>query len=164
MDKGAPPLSDLIREARARKGYGQEEAARRVGVSVRQFGNWERGKHTPGGQYLRSLAHALDLSPDDLAASASGHEPPIDVQATLAREEAAAAAADVATLTAQVAELTAEVERLQRLVRAYEPPSEDQLAAVVDAIVAARLAELAATEGAPEQPGERRRVHRASAS
>lgn len=148
MEKGNADLGGLLREARSRKGLSQEEAAKRIHVSLRHYGNWERGKNTPGGGYLRSISMTLDIDPDELARAAGRHDLPVDVQAQEARHQAETAQADVATLTEQVTDLRAEVARLQGLVRAYEPPSEDELASIIDVIVAARLAEAAATTDA----------------
>jgi transcriptional regulator with XRE-family HTH domain len=152
VEKGTQPLGEVMREARIRRGFGQEESARRIGVSVRQYGNWERGKHTPGGAFLRPIAEALDLPYDELAAAANNHETPIDVQAKEARRAADAAADEVSDLRSQVEALASEVERLQRLARTYTGPTEEQLRAVVDMAVAARLAELEATTATPVQP------------
>jgi hypothetical protein len=102
---------------------------------------------------IRKLAETLGLDYQVLAEVAGGNEPPVDVQARDASAAAAAAATEIAELRARGSELEAD--------RALD---EERLRTMVDAMVAARLAEAAATGGAPSQPDERHRGDHASAS
>jgi transcriptional regulator with XRE-family HTH domain len=51
------PLADRIRQARERLGLTQQDVAAAVGVSLRTFGNWERGETVP----QRRLAKLEDV-------------------------------------------------------------------------------------------------------
>jgi transcriptional regulator with XRE-family HTH domain len=151
-ESGERDLGTMLLEARKARGFSQNEAALRAQVGLRTYVRWEHGENRPQAGNLASLAHALGIDHGELARAAGSYDVPIDVQAAEARRSAEVATDEVADLREQVADLSAEVDRLQRLVRTYEGPTEEQLRAVVDLVVAARLAELDATPGAPAQP------------
>jgi transcriptional regulator with XRE-family HTH domain len=67
VSQPAPPrvartdLADLLREARAKKGWSQRELARRLGVSNNAVAVWETGATKPTLRYRAELSKALDI-------------------------------------------------------------------------------------------------------
>ncbi len=56
----------ILRDARARKGFTQEELAFRAGMNTTYLSDIERGRSAPSLAMLVDLAVALDLHPADL--------------------------------------------------------------------------------------------------
>lgn len=159
MPKTTPfaDLARVLRDAREAHGLSQEEAADRIGVRGRTYQRWEAGENAPRGAGTANVERVLGLEPGTITTTLGANTEPVNVQAELARSEARAASQDVAELAVRVASLMEEVDRLQGLIQAYAPPTPEQLAATVDAIVAARLAEAAVTSSAPGPRAETRR-------
>jgi len=59
-----PPLADIIRGARLRRGWTQVEMARRCGVSQPNVAQWESGN--PGPDTLAKVAAAMGITVDEL--------------------------------------------------------------------------------------------------
>jgi uncharacterized Tic20 family protein len=59
-------LSKKIKELRTKKGFSQEELANETGLSLRTIQRIEGGETEPRGDTLKRLAHALDVTPNDL--------------------------------------------------------------------------------------------------
>jgi transcriptional regulator with XRE-family HTH domain len=59
-------FSDNLREARARRGFSQEELARRSGVPRNSVYRYEAGMRDPRLQTVRRLAEALEMSTSEL--------------------------------------------------------------------------------------------------
>lgn len=125
---------------------------RQIDAGLASYSRWERGKNTPQGRNLQQLIEVLDLDPTEAIAAAGGVPAP-GAEAKRALDTASDLAAEVERLAARVAELEAQ-----------DRASEDRIAAIVDAIVAARLAELAATEGTPEPRDARPQAHDATSA
>lgn len=64
MDKGRPTF-DLARR-RLERGLTQQELAERSGLTSRTVQRIEKGEVVPYGDSIRKLAHALDLTPEEL--------------------------------------------------------------------------------------------------
>jgi len=60
-----------IRKYREAAGLSQEEAARKIGVTLGAWGKWERGETDPPVSRLAGIAEVLDIDPVDLVAPAS---------------------------------------------------------------------------------------------
>lgn len=56
----------LIRDARAARGWNQQELADRVGASITTVSNWERDYTRPGVDDVDKITRALDISPEVL--------------------------------------------------------------------------------------------------
>lgn len=63
-------LGEMIRQARLRKGWTQEELARRVGVKTSYVSQWETGARKWPQEYVRSIASLLGLSQLEMAVAA----------------------------------------------------------------------------------------------
>jgi transcriptional regulator with XRE-family HTH domain len=61
-DRG--PEGRVILEWRERRGFTQEELARRSGIGVSSIGAYERGEHRPKGEKLARICVALGLEPE----------------------------------------------------------------------------------------------------
>ena len=61
-DRG--PVGSVILDWRERRGYTQEELARRSGIDASSVGAYERGERRPKGEKLARLCVALGLEPD----------------------------------------------------------------------------------------------------
>ncbi|MGN1346450.1 MAG: helix-turn-helix domain-containing protein [Eubacteriales bacterium] len=57
---------EKLKEIRKREGITQQEAARRLGVSLGAVGNWESGKRTPDAEMLGRIADTFGVSVDYL--------------------------------------------------------------------------------------------------
>lgn len=55
-----------LRAIRKKSRISQEELAKRVGVSSRAVGAWERGENLPNAEQIWNCAIALDSTPNDL--------------------------------------------------------------------------------------------------
>jgi transcriptional regulator with XRE-family HTH domain len=82
---GWPPLGRLVRSRRQALKMTRDELARRVGVASGTVAAWELGYRTPRPAQLRSLAAALVVSPEGLAAALPPHEPPLSALGELIR-------------------------------------------------------------------------------
>lgn len=60
------PRISVIRTARAKKGYTQEDLANIMNVSPNSVRAWESGLHEPKAKYIINLSMVLDLSLDEL--------------------------------------------------------------------------------------------------
>lgn len=49
----------LLKQARLRKGWSQDELAREARTSVTNISRWERNRNIPSGNFLPVLAHVL---------------------------------------------------------------------------------------------------------
>lgn len=65
-------LGERLRAARKRKGVGQDEVARAVGVHVKTVSRWENDRQTPEEEELRTLARYLGDSPARLRYGENG--------------------------------------------------------------------------------------------
>ena len=63
-------LGELIREARLRKGWTQEELASRLGVKDSYISQWETGGRKWPRDHVRAIARVLGLSQVELAVAA----------------------------------------------------------------------------------------------
>lgn len=59
-------LANRIKELRTRRGFSQEELSERTGLSLRTIQRIENGETEPRGDSLKRLAHAFDVTPDEL--------------------------------------------------------------------------------------------------
>ena len=66
------PIADMIKQHRERKGYSQEEFARKMNVSQSAVSDWEKGVTTPRPARLQKIASALDINIDILLQSVVG--------------------------------------------------------------------------------------------
>lgn len=55
-----------LRDIRKKSRVSQEELAKKVGVSSRAVGAWERGENYPSAEQIWNCAVALDSTPNDL--------------------------------------------------------------------------------------------------
>ena len=62
----SPDLGERIAWLRKRKGWGQAELARRIGVRANQISKYERGAYEPRPAVLGPLAEALETTVDYL--------------------------------------------------------------------------------------------------
>lgn len=60
------PIGELIRERRLARGWTQEHAAERAGVSVGSWRSTETGRRRPRPATFAAIIAALELSPDDV--------------------------------------------------------------------------------------------------
>jgi len=60
-------LGQRLKELRLRRGWSQDELAKKVGVQQKQISSYERGANTPSGEIFVALADAFDVSLDYLA-------------------------------------------------------------------------------------------------
>jgi transcriptional regulator with XRE-family HTH domain len=63
-----PAIGEELGAARARRGHGQREAAKAVGVTQAAWGKWERGESAPGARHLPRLAAYCELPVTELLA------------------------------------------------------------------------------------------------
>lgn len=59
-------VAHRMREARQRLGISQEEAGRRLGVTLRTYARWERGETHGFIGHIADIAKALETNPDEL--------------------------------------------------------------------------------------------------
>lgn len=59
-------LKDLLRDARAKRGLSQQEAATRAGITVQHWGQIERGKEPGSAETVANMALTVGLTPDQL--------------------------------------------------------------------------------------------------
>lgn len=64
---GPRPLNERIRERRKAKGWTQDDAARRIGVSQPTWSTWEVGTSQPSGDNVKRLRDVLGLTAADIA-------------------------------------------------------------------------------------------------
>ncbi len=80
---GGPPVSgDLLRAMRLRKGWTQQETARRAGIAQATLARWERSSDWPSVERLHTLCYALQAHEEELIALTQGFlvaNPPMDV-------------------------------------------------------------------------------------
>lgn len=60
------PVGELIRERRLARGWTQEDAAERAGVSVGSWRNTESGRRRPRPATFAAIIASLELTPDDI--------------------------------------------------------------------------------------------------
>lgn len=70
MGMGAVELGKLIRDARLRRGWQQQELADRIGVDRGYISTIENGKRNWPQQYVPAIADALGLDQTDMAIAA----------------------------------------------------------------------------------------------
>jgi transcriptional regulator with XRE-family HTH domain len=87
-----------MRQARERLGISQEEAGRRLGVTLRTYARWERGESRGWAGYLGEIAKALETTEGDI----------------LGGENLLADGPTVEDLAAKVDAVMAELQRLRR--------------------------------------------------
>jgi transcriptional regulator with XRE-family HTH domain len=61
-------FKENLRTLRDRTGLSQTDLAKKAGVSLRSYQNWEVGNREPRIQVLPALAHALGVTVDELVA------------------------------------------------------------------------------------------------
>lgn len=63
-----PELAAMLTAARRRRGWGQREAARRIGVSLGMIGHLEHGRRAPSSVVAKAItvAYQLDTSEADM--------------------------------------------------------------------------------------------------
>lgn len=59
-------LTDLLRDARSKRGLSQQEAATRAGITVQHWGQIERGKESGSTETVANMALTVGLTPDQL--------------------------------------------------------------------------------------------------
>lgn len=64
------PLGDLIRDARLRRGWTQEELAARLGVKDSYISQWETGGRKWPKGHVRAISEALGISQVEMAVAA----------------------------------------------------------------------------------------------
>jgi transcriptional regulator with XRE-family HTH domain len=69
-------LGTLIRTARQRRGWTQEQLADRIGVQKSYVSQWETGARKWPQEYIRPIADLLGLSQVDMAVAAGLIDPP----------------------------------------------------------------------------------------
>lgn len=62
----AESFAQRLGQLRAARSLSQEEAAERIGVSLRQYARWEAGDALPRAPMLRAIAAAFDSTPSAL--------------------------------------------------------------------------------------------------
>jgi transcriptional regulator with XRE-family HTH domain len=72
MDSGAPTTGEHIRTLRTKRGWTQDDVARRVGVKPLAVGKWERDQANPTAANLVELARVFGVDAREL-----GYEPPV---------------------------------------------------------------------------------------
>lgn len=72
-----PHRGDLLRALRMRRGFSQEEAAQRIGVTVRTLGRWERSEVWPSPSHLQTLCYVLQAHAEEMLALTTGQLPPL---------------------------------------------------------------------------------------
>lgn len=72
-------ITDRMRQARERLGISQEEAGRRLGVTLRTYARWERGESKGWVGYLAEIAQALETTESDIL----GGENPLSSSVTV---------------------------------------------------------------------------------
>jgi transcriptional regulator with XRE-family HTH domain len=65
------PLSDRLRRLRDAAGLSQADAAKRIGVHMRQISKWERGVNSPGARWLGAIASAYGIPQSALVEDAA---------------------------------------------------------------------------------------------
>ncbi len=60
-------LGERIVQQRQRKGWGQGELARRLGITRHRLGKWELGLRAPGLEELMALVETLEVTFEELA-------------------------------------------------------------------------------------------------
>ena len=73
---GDGSLGKLLRDARLRQGWTQEDLARRLGVKDSYISQWETGGRKWPQEYVRPLAKLLGLRQVDMAVAAGLIDPP----------------------------------------------------------------------------------------
>jgi transcriptional regulator with XRE-family HTH domain len=79
-------LGRLIREARLRRGWTQEDVANRLGVKDSYVSQWETGARRWPQEYVRPLAALLGLSQVEMAVAAGLIDPPADAPPRVAAD------------------------------------------------------------------------------
>lgn len=64
MNANNEDLPDRVRRERQRRDWTQKDMAKRVGMSVRAYQNFETRKGSPQGANLRAILRAVDLDPE----------------------------------------------------------------------------------------------------
>jgi transcriptional regulator with XRE-family HTH domain len=105
-----------LREIREQKDMTQEQVARAVGVTTRQYQRWEGAISTPYWRNIEALAEAFGVEPGVIVDYPDGTTPPEDRLARMRRDMAGIEARGstnaerIAALERQVAELTRRLE------------------------------------------------------
>lgn len=60
-----PELAAILAAARRRRGWGQREAARRIGVSLGMVGHLERARRAPSSMVAEAIIGAYRLDPGE---------------------------------------------------------------------------------------------------
>lgn len=55
-----------LKSARINKGYGQDEAAKLIGISTDTLSNYERGKTYPDVPIIKKIEEVYDIKYDDI--------------------------------------------------------------------------------------------------
>lgn len=129
MDLLKERIARHLTEIRERKGMTQDQVAREVGVTTRQYQRWEGAMSTPYWRNIEALAEALGVSPTEIVDyQADGKGPPQETrEARLMR--------DMAELEARVAGLSERLARTEEL-NAARAEAYDRLAKAEDRIKA----------------------------
>lgn len=72
-------LGQRLKELRQRRGWSQDELAKKVGVQQKQISSYERGANTPSGEIFIALADAFEVSLDYLAQRTPSDSTPMPI-------------------------------------------------------------------------------------
>lgn len=75
-------VAHRMKEARRRAGISQEEAGRRLRVTLRTYARWERGETFGFIGHIGEIAKALDTTPDELLAGEQLTAPTVEELST----------------------------------------------------------------------------------
>jgi transcriptional regulator with XRE-family HTH domain len=70
-EKERREMGQRIKEMRAARNLKQQVIADKVGVTLRQYQNWQAGENTPESDHLDKLAEVLDVTPEWLLRGAT---------------------------------------------------------------------------------------------
>ncbi len=59
-------MAITLKAARTNKGFTQEQAAKKLGVSKFTIGNWEKGKSYPNANQIKKIESAYDVCYDEI--------------------------------------------------------------------------------------------------
>lgn len=118
-------IGENIKQARLKRGLTQEEVARDVGVTVRNYQRWERGLVTPYYRNLQAIAFALDVEEAELLGDMPREIGTDSMDARLTRLQRDIASLDgrAHDMIAFKRDVTARLDRIERLLNHNGPPA-----------------------------------------
>lgn len=125
-------MAGMIRAARLRRGWTQDELAARLGIKASYISQWETGIRKWPGTYVRALAEALGLSQVEMAVAAGLIDRPDTAPPPAADPAREAVYAVAAEMTPEEVALFADVGRdivRHRLNRHLARPGRDPMLA-----------------------------------